>query len=659
VTWNKERHFMKKIIIPLILFFALFANSHSQQGSKHLKLDAQPSQTEVKEGDEFFLKFNFDVAKYWYTYDFVMQLSDEGIGPNETQLAILTEGIAEINGDLIKPKPLNKYDEGFQMDVNYYKGNFDVILPVKALKDINFESDEMMVEVYIQLCDTTRCLPPEPYELKVGNEVFSPQDYDFFVNRNEAALEGTDDKKEVIVTESSAEIEETKKKGIWSFLWFSMLAGAAALLTPCVFPMIPITVSFFTKRAENSKAKGLRDSTIYALGIIITFTGIGFALAAILGPSGIRDFAADGWVNMFIAAIFVVFALNLFGAFEIQLPTGMMNKLNKKTQGAGIGSILVMGLVFSLTSFTCTVPFVGSALISATGGEWFYPVIGMLGFSTVFALPFFIFALIPSAMNKLPKAGGWMNNVKVIMGFLEVAAAVKFISNADLVWEWGIMPRDFFLAIWIICGILIVAYLLGAFRMKLDSEISTLSAARIVWAIIFGSITVYLIPGMFGKGLGELDAFLPPKGYLNASAASVSSAGGGDMFGGGTNAKKSVWYNNYEEALALAKKENKPIFIDFTGWTCTNCRWMESNVFPLPEVQEYFTGMINVKLYTDRRKEPELSNKNFQEERFNSIELPLYVILTPDEELIGTKAFTRDLKEFLDFLEKGKQSIGS
>jgi thiol:disulfide interchange protein DsbD len=650
---------MKRILIPIVLLFAIFAYTNAQDGSEHARFKASPSQSQVSEGDEFFIKFNFDIDKYWYTYDFVMQVSEEGIGPMETQLAILSDDMAEVNGEIIKPKPLEKFDEGFKFDITYYKGNFDVILPVKALKDINFESDVMNVEIYIQLCDTVRCLPPEPYELRVGADVFNPEDYDFFVNREDESLAETDESgDDVIVTESSAEIEETKKKGVWSFLWFAMLAGAAALLTPCVFPMIPITVSFFTKRAENSKAKGLRDSVIYALGIIITFTGIGFALAAILGPTGIRDFAADGWVNMFIAAIFVIFALNLFGAFEIQIPTGIMNKLNKKTQGAGIGSILAMGLVFSLTSFTCTVPFVGSALISATGGEWFYPVIGMLGFSTVFALPFFIFALIPSAMNKLPKAGGWMNNVKVIMGFLEVAAAIKFISNADLVWEWGIMPRDFFLAIWIICGILIVAYLLGAFRMKLDSEISNLSAVRVVWAIVFGAITVYLLPGLFGKGLGELDAFLPPKGYLNASAATVSSAGG-DMFGGGSESKKSVWLNNYEEALALAKEENKPIFIDFTGWTCTNCRWMESNVFPLPEVQNYFADMINVKLYTDRRKEPELTNKKFQEERFNSIELPLYVILTPDEKLVGTKAFTRDLQEFLDFLEKGKNSIES
>lgn len=649
---------MKRILIPIVLLFALFANTNAQDSSEHARFKASPSQSQVSEGEEFYLKFNFDIDKYWYTYDFVMQVSEEGIGPMETQLAVKSEDMAEVNGEIIKPKPLEKFDEGFQFDITYYKGNFDVILPVKALKDIDFESDEMNVEIYIQLCDTSRCLPPEPYEFKVGADVFNPEDYDFFVNRDEESLDAGDED-EVIITESSAEIEESKKKGIWSFLWFAMLAGGAALLTPCVFPMVPITVSFFTKRAESTKAKGLRDSLIYAFGIILTFTFLGFALSWLLKDSGgLGGFAANGWVNIFIATIFVVFALNLFGAFEIQIPTSVMNKLNKQTQGSGIFSILIMGLVFSLTSFTCTVPFVGSALLSASGGEWFYPVIGMLGFSTVFALPFFIFALIPSAMNKLPKAGGWMNNLKVVMGFLEVAAAVKFISNVDLVWGWGIMPRELFIAIWIVCGILIVVYLLGGFSMKLDTPISSMSALRIIWAIVFGAITIYLVPGLFGKNMGELDAFLPPKGYLNASSATVSSAGG-DMFGSGTNAKKLVWLNNYEEALALAKEENKPIFIDFTGWTCTNCRWMESNVFPLPEVQNYFADMINVKLYTDRREEPELSNKKFQEERFNSIELPLYVILTPDEKLVGTKAFTRDLQEFLDFLEKGKNSIES
>jgi thiol:disulfide interchange protein DsbD len=646
---------MKRILIPLLLITFLATAIKSNADEPHIRFQTKTSKTEIKAGEEFYVLVNMDIDKYWYTYDFIDQISPEGIGPNTTEIVVLSAELAESNGDVLKPTPLKKFDEGFEMDLTYYKGTFDVIVPLKALKDITIGKDDLEIEVYLQLCDTVRCLPPEPYSIIVSSETYNSNDNESIIAASTKQLEESDDHKdEPIITESSAEIEASKKKGVWSFLWFAMLAGGAALLTPCVFPMVPITVSFFTKRAEQTKAKGLRDSLIYALGIILTFTILGFALSWLLQDSGgLGGFAANGWVNILIATVFVIFALNLFGAFEIQMPTSLMNKLNKQTQGSGIFSILVMGLVFSLTSFTCTVPFVGSALLSASGGEWFYPIIGMIGFSTVFALPFFIFALIPSAMNKLPKAGGWMNNVKVVMGFLEVAAAVKFISNVDLVWGWGIMPREMFIAIWIICGVLIVAYLLGAFKMKMDSELSNLGALRIIWAIIFGAITIFLIPGLFGKNMGELDAFLPPQGYLNANVSSASV--GGSMFG--ETGEKTVWLHSYEEALELAKKENKPIFIDFTGWTCTNCRWMESNVFPLPQVQKYFSGMINVKLYTDRREEPELSNKEFQKTKFNSIELPLYVILTPDEKLVGTKAFTRDLQEFLDFLEKGANSI--
>lgn len=646
---------IKKILLPLLMITFLATVIMSQADEPHIRFETKTSKVDIKSGEEFYVLVNMDIDKYWYTYDFIDQISPEGIGPNTTEIVVLSAELAESNGEVLKPTPLKKFDEGFEMDLTYYKGTFDVIVPLKALKDITIGKDDLEIEVYLQLCDTVRCLPPEPYSIIVSSDTYDSEENESIIAASTTSLEKSDDHKDdPIITESSAEIEESKKKGIWSFLWFAMLAGGAALLTPCVFPMVPITVSFFTKRAEQTKAKGLRDSLIYALGIILTFTILGFALSWLLQDSGgLGGFAANGWVNILIATVFVVFALNLFGAFEIQMPTSLMNKLNKQTQGSGIFSILVMGLVFSLTSFTCTVPFVGSALLSASGGEWFYPIIGMLGFSTVFALPFFIFALIPSAMNKLPKAGGWMNNVKVVMGFLEVAAAVKFISNVDLVWGWGIMPREMFIAIWIICGVLIVAYLLGAFKMKMDSELSNLGALRIIWAIIFGAITIFLIPGLFGKNMGELDAFLPPQGYLNANVSSASA--GGSMFG--ETGEKTVWLHSYEEALELAKKENKPIFIDFTGWTCTNCRWMESNVFPLPQVQQYFSGMINVKLYTDRREEPELSNKEFQKTKFNSIELPLYVILTPDEKLVGTKAFTRDLQEFLDFLEKGANSI--
>lgn len=649
---------IKKILLPLVLLVLLAISLQAKIDAPHARFEATPSKTVLKAGEEFFIKVNFDVDKYWYTYDFIEQISDEGIGPSTTEIVVLSTELAEANGDIIKPTPIKKFDEGFEMDVTYYKGNYDVILPVKALKDFTIGKDELKIEIYLQLCDTTSCLSAVPYNVIVSTDTYDASENQSIIDASTSKLEKSKEhkKEEKLTTDSSAEIEDSKKEGVWSFLWFSMLAGAAALLTPCVFPMVPITVSFFTKRAEQTKAKGLRDSLIYALGIIFTFTFLGFALSWLLKDSGgIGGFAANGWVNLLIAAVFLIFAFNLFGAFEIQIPTSIMNKLNKQTQGSGIFSILIMGLVFSLTSFTCTVPFVGSALLSAAGGEWFYPIIGMLGFSTVFALPFFIFALIPSAMNKLPKAGGWMNNVKVVMGFLEIAAAVKFISVVDLVWGWGIMPREFFLSIWIICGILIVVYLLGAFRMKMDSPISNLGALRLVWAILFGAITVSLVPGLFGANMGEIEAFLPPKGYLNANTSGATA--GSTQIGGDISGESTVWLNSYEEALALAKKENKPIFIDFTGWACTNCRWMEANIFPLPQVQEKLSKMITVKLYTDRRNDvQEENNKEFQKTKFNSIELPLYVILTPDEKLVGTKAFTRDLQEFLDFLEKGIKS---
>ena len=629
-----------KLIKILLLLSLSFVGLNAQ--SDHIKFEAVPTKSVLSEGENFEIQLNVSMDDYWYTYSTEWQISDEGIGPSATEIVLKPEESLE-TGEIKTPKPKRKFDDGFEMNIDYYNGKFQFVIPATATKALDFSKDSAFVEVYIQICDTVRCLPPEPYMVKISSETIESAFTSFepFEYKKE---------KKVLVTESTQEIEDVKKKGIWSFLWFAMTAGAFALLTPCVFPMIPITVSFFTKRAEKTPGKGLRDSTVYALGIIFTFTGLGFLLSAIFGATGIRDFASNGWVNLFIAAVFVIFALNLFGAFEIQMPTGLMNKLNTKSQGGGLLGVLLMGLTFSLTSFTCTVPFVGTALLSATGGEWFYPVIGMLGFSAVFAAPFFLLALFPSALNSLPKAGGWMNNVKVVMGFLEVAAAIKFISNADLVWAWGILPREVFLSIWIACGVLIVVYLLGKFRMKLDTPMENLGALRIVWVIVFTSISVYLLSGLYGRPLGELDAFLPPAGYLGGTASTSTNTGSN---GGGATYSEANWEKDYAKAVEKAKKEGKPLFIDFTGWTCTNCRWMESNMFPDGDVAEKMNQMIKVKLYTDRRKEPELSNKKLQEERFQSIELPLYVILTPEEDLVGTKAFTRNKQEFLDFLDRG------
>lgn len=650
---------MKYLLIVILLFSNIF-NVFSQS-NKHFTATAKPSKLVVKKGETFEIQFTINFEKGWHAYSIKEQIGPDGIGPSPTIIDVEPKSMIILNGKIKSPKPIVKFDSAFSMKLEKYYGKNTFILPVLANKDIEFGKNKLFVSIDIQQCTETSCLPPDLFKIPISNEIFISESVKDTAEENVTATQtipetnkNENNSNKSVTTESSTEIQSKINEGLIPYLLFSMLMGLLALFTPCVFPMVPITVSFFTKRAEKNKGKGLRDSLIYTLGIITTFTGIGLVLSLLFGASAIQDFATNPWLNIGIAVLFVVFALNLFGAFEIQLPTGLLNRLNQKSQQGGIFSVLLMGLTFSLTSFTCTVPFVGNAIFSVSRGEWFYPVIGMMGFSFVFAIPFFFLALFPSLMNKLPKAGGWMNNIKVVMGFLEIAFAIKFISNADLVWTLGIMPRDMFLAIWIGCSILITVYILGVFRLSHDSPVSSVGSLRIIWAIIFASITFYLIGGLFGRPLGELDAFLPPPDYneIISSTAVVQAKSSSSK----ETAKKQselFWYSNYQEALETAKKENKPLFVDFTGVTCTNCRWMEINMFTKASVIERFEKMVKLKLFTDRRTvESDKINKQMQQERFNSIELPLYVIMTPDEKLIGTLAFTRDEKEFINFLDR-------
>ncbi|MFA5511647.1 MAG: cytochrome c biogenesis protein CcdA [Candidatus Kapaibacterium sp.] len=660
----------KFILSSFIILFLFGATLHSNE-DKHISVNAESSSESVKAGEEFYIKIIFNLDDYWYTYGFVQIQSPEGIGPTPTEISIRQKDNFEVINKAFVTKPKVKYDEGFLMDIEVYEKG-EIFIPVRAKTDINFSSGNIEAVLYLQLCDTVRCLPGEEFVAAItpGSFVVSESELSdllelsisyseagypvavYASNSVTAETESTvsdNGKQTVQKTESTELMDKKKEEGIFSFLWFSMLMGAVSLLTPCVFPMIPITVSFFTKRAEKTKGKGLRDSLVYSLGIISTFTAIGILVAAVFGPTGISNLATNGWVNLGIASVFVIFALNLFGAFEIQLPTGLMNKLNSKSQGDGIGSVLIMGLVFSLTSFTCTVPFVGSSLISVSSGEWFYPILGMLGFSTVFALPFFLLALFPSFMTALPKAGGWMNNVKVVMGFIEIAAAIKFFSNADLYWAFEIITRDLFISIWIAVTTLVTLYVVGIFRLPHDSPVNGVNATRIIVALIFASMSVWFFTGLLGKPLGELDAFMPPKEYGVPAAAIVGTAVGG----AGQNSELTTWYKDYDSALEVAKKLNKPLFVDFTGWQCTNCRWMEMNMFTRAEVSTLLNSMVKVKLYTDSRKESELANRKMQQDRYGSIDLPLYVILDNEEKMIATKAFTRDEQEFIDFLKKG------
>lgn len=608
----------------------------------------------------------------WWSYGVHPTVNEDGIGPQATTFAIVSPKFVKLGEKVRTSKPKKLYDPNFELDVEKFIGRAEFYVPLEVEGSTKPGKYDVALEMYYMACDSSRCLTPDADTLRftivvpenMGAAVES-QSGDTSDDKTMGAVESKSEDNnstgtEVTRTDSQREIDKKKEEGLWAFFGFAMAHGALALLTPCVFPMIPITVSFFTKRAEKQRGKshGLRDSLVYSIGIILTFTAIGFLFALAVGASGLTDFATNPWVNLVIAGVFLVLALNLFGAFEIRVPSGILNTLNARSnEGDGIGSVLLMGLTFSLTSFTCTVPFVSNILVSVSSGDWLYPIVGMLGFASVFAAPFFFLALFPTAMTAMPRAGGWMNNVKVVMGFLEIAAAIKFISNADLVWAWGIFSREMFLAIWIACSIMASLYILGIFHLPHDSKVERVGAPRILFSLFFASITFYLLSGLFGKPLGELDAFLPPANYHElmsiahsggdaAAVLPVSSSNNAEA-GHGKN-----WIMSYEEGLRIAKETGKPIFIDFTGFTCTNCRWMEANVFPQSDVMALMDNMVKVQLYTDRREEPYSSNKKMQLERFGSIELPLYVILTPDGEFVASKAFTRNKQEFLEFLRK-------
>ncbi|SEB51279.1 protein-disulfide reductase DsbD family protein [Terriglobus roseus] len=435
---------------------------------------------------------------------------------------------------------------------------------------------------------------------------------------------------------------------ILHYFWLSLGMGALSLLTPCVFPMVPITVSFFANHSSKTRAGALRMAALYGLGIMFTFVALGMSLAILFGASGINKLASNPWVNLLITAIFLGFALSLLGVFFMQLPTGLMNKLNSasssKQQGSIVGTML-MGLTFSLTSFTCTAPFVGTLLVLAAQGNWRWPLVGMLGFSFVFALPFFLLALLPQLMTQMPRAGGWMNSVKVVMGFLEIAAAMKFLSNADLVWHWNIFTRTTVLCIWTGCLLLVVAYLLGWFRLDHDSPVDAVSGPRVVFALLFLAGAIWLSNGLAGHKLGDIDAFLPPADSDNSAQLQTA-----------TVSAEAPWImNDLKGGLAQAKQEGKPVFVDFTGYTCTNCRWMESNIFSKPAIEKDMNRFVKVRLYTDGDGDIYSKQQDYEDKQFGTVALPLYALLDADGKTIDTSAgVTRDPNAFAAFLAKAK-----
>jgi len=597
-------------------------------------------------GELLKLELHGEIPSGHYTYP----ARSQGTGASPTVIKPVAEAPFKVDGTIVDPPTKRKEYVGLVLDIVEHEANFTV--PIRIATDSAPGAHNTKLVIDNQVCtivtsndDIGKCIPSNGVEVTfVLNITDAPPIAAAAPTQSSSTGQGGVD-----------DIATARQKGLWAFLKLSMLTGFLALLTPCVFPMIPITVSFFTKRKQATRGAAIRDAGFYAVGIICAFVILGFLFTFLMGATGVRDFATNPWANIVVAIVFMALAFSLFGAYEIQLPTSVMNALNKKAgEGEGVLSVLLMGVVFALTSFTCTVPFVGAVLVTATQGDLLWPAVGMLGFATVFALPFLILAVIPALLKSLPKSGGWLNSVKVVMGFLEIAAALKFISNVDLGFQWGIVTREFFLAIWIALTLMIVFYLLGKFQMTHDSPVERIGAARATLATAFLGLAVWMTAGLFGMKLGELDAFIPPRIYPGTKEPSFAFGGSG----GGSKVEKLTWIEDYDVAVAEAKRRNVPLFLDFTGDQCTNCRLMEENIFPKPEIQELLSQFVLAKLVTDRKAGPDRERSiryvKMQEERFQTASLPFYVILSPDDKVLATfDGLTRDASAYAAFLRKG------
>lgn len=474
-------------------------------------------------------------------------------------------------------------------------------------------------------------------------------------------------------------------QSLWSIFIAGLLGGFAAVLMPCIFPMLPMTVSFFTKSSPGKS--GVGKAFIYGLSIIVIYVLLGLLITLLFGADALNDLSTNGIFNFFFFLLLVVFAASFFGAFEIALPSGWVNKISSKSGGSGLGGIFFMAATLALVSFSCTGPIIGTLLVqTATTGALLGPAIGMFGFSLALALPFTLFAMFPSWMNSLPKSGGWLNSVKVSLGFLELAFALKFLSNVDLAYHWKWFDREVFLSLWIVIFGLFGLYLLGKLRFSHDSTVAHITIPRLFLAVVCLSFTVYLVPGLWGAPLKSVSAFLPPMSSQDFDLSSGSSHEKQPV-NTGTRKYTDLFeapkgfqpFFDYDEGIAYAQHAGKPVMIDFTGHACVNCRKMEANVWPDAGVNKLINDdYVLIQLYVDDKTSlPEneqftneegrriktIGNKwsNLQTSAFKANSQPFYVLLNPNTKQLLTQpqGADYDVERYKEFLKKGLDSYNS
>ena len=615
ISRNRFKSLWPLTVLVMILFLT---NGTFAQSPKPVKVEIRLSEDRVTAGDQLILITTVTLEEGWHIY----AVNEKIEGPIATFIDVDGSGIIKSVGKTREPTPIKKYDSGFQKDTYFHEGIVVFETPIELDPLIIPGSNTLNASILYQACNASLCLPPKSETASLDFEIST---------------------------------------GFCSFFLLSISMGLLALLTPCVFPMIPITISYFTKQGEIEGRNPVKQASVYSAGIIATYTVLGLLLAVTLGASGANQLAASPWVNLFIGGLFIYFALSLFGMYEIELPSALRQFTLKQEGRGGYVGTLFMALTFTLTSFTCTVQFVGLLLVRAVQGDWFWPALGMLIFSAAFALPFFFLALFPQYMARMPKSGGWLNSVKVVMGFLELAAAFKFLSNTDLVWQWNIFTRPVVLTVWVVIVFLTGLYILGKIRLPHDTPLETIGVPRLILSIILLTFSIYMARGIIGQPIhGLIDSYLPPKIQGGMVAAPTFGARGG-----GTVLNESIseldvssahngWIRDYDEGVKVAEELGKPIFLNFTGITCTNCRWMETNMFTEPEVVELFDNFVLIELFTDMGPRSKEWQK-MEEQRFGTVALPYYVILSSDgqEEIASFAGMTPNLQQFVRFLNRG------
>jgi thiol:disulfide interchange protein len=705
---------MKKSILAFLLFLLAYTVQAQMVQAPQWKHTA--SKTSVKAGEEIELIFTAQVQQNWYMYssDF-----DPDLGPIVTTFTFKPHPSYQLVGKIKPVGAKKKYDDLWEGEYTYFVGKAEFRQKVKLLQPnpriegsydyqvcsdvdgrcVSFEGDFTFDNIQVAAAATS----PAPAQSPAVSEpaqaaapVVQPGEAEeqssaeaiVAVPVQPEAQASAGSSRAPLSAEDMVTLEPAglQNMDFWEAFLIAFATGLAALLTPCVFPMIPMTVTFFTKRSP-SRAVGIQRAMIYGLSIIAIYTLAGTLVSWLFGAE-FNNFISTHWIpNVLFFLIFLIFGMSFLGMFEIVLPSSIVNKVDAQSERGGLLGIFFMAFTLVLVSFSCTGPIVGSVLVKAAGGEWQMPIVVMFGFSLAFALPFMLFAIFPSWLSNLPKSGGWLNSVKVVLGFLELALAFKFLSIADQAYHWGLLDREVYLAIWIVIFSLLGFYLLGKITMPHDDEMRYVPVPRVMLAIVTFSFVVYLIPGLFGAPLKALSGYLPPHSTLDFDLASVNRVNPNVALTSSdqTNLCETPRHNflhlphglqgyfDYNQALECSRNLNKPVFIDFTGHGCVNCREMEANVWSHPEVLKRLQNdFIVVALYVDDKTElPEhewyvseydqrtkktigKQNADLQISRFNNNAQPYYLVVDAEGRPMVQPVAYVGVQEFIDFLDAGK-----